>query len=175
MEMIFEPMVFTRHKLRLHALIIERQAWFSLRDMGRLMGRFFDERVANKLDGDQLRVVRMNYGGEASDVPMINESAVYALLIFHHHPEHRQLRQWLTYQVLPYLYDAPAHFAQNSPTPAVLEWQGGELNVLHWQNEPWIRLRDMPSLLPGRDQLQVRAGNWWRKVKRLWRASTCTF
>ena len=165
MEMIFEPMVFTRHTHRLHALIIERQAWFSLRDLGRLMGKFFDERIARKLDSDQLRTVPMNYYGEASEVPMISESAVYALLIYHHHPENRQLRQWLTHQVMPFLLSAPSQLRHNSPTPARLEWHGSELNVLHWQNEPWIRLRDMPSLLPGREALGGAAKNWATRMR----------
>jgi len=165
METLFEPMIFTRHKLRLHALIIERQAWFSARDLCRLMGIFFESRLTRKFDSDQLRTVHLNYYDEPTQVPMISESAVYALLIYHHHPENRQLRQWLTHQVLPYLNSASSRFTHNSPTPARLEWQGSELNVLHWQNEPWIRLRDMPSLLPGRGALGGTAKNWATRMR----------
>lgn len=45
MDALYEPLVFTRHKLPLHALIIERQAWFSALDLGRLMGMFFEQRL----------------------------------------------------------------------------------------------------------------------------------
>ncbi|OCR26548.1 phage antirepressor protein [Pseudomonas syringae] len=167
MDAIYEPLVFTRHKLPLHALIIERQAWFSARDLGRLVGMFFENRITRKLDSDQRRTVRLICYGEVQEVQMISESAVYALLIYHHHPANSQLRQWLTYDVMPILNEAPSLHTHNSPTTARLEWQGAELSVLHWQNEPWIRLRDMPSLLPGRAELQVKPGSWWKKARML--------
>src|SRR5207253_5758853 len=47
------PHVFTRHKLNLHALLLENQAWFSARDLGRLLRLFLDERALRKLDSDQ--------------------------------------------------------------------------------------------------------------------------
>jgi hypothetical protein len=28
-----------------------------------------------------------------------------------------------------------------------MEWAGGTLRLLHWRQEPWVRLRDMPGLL----------------------------
>jgi prophage antirepressor-like protein len=34
------PHVFIRHKLHLHALLIENQPWFSARDLGRLLRLF---------------------------------------------------------------------------------------------------------------------------------------
>ncbi|WP_397450944.1 Bro-N domain-containing protein [Pseudomonas sp. NA-150] len=160
MESPHQPHVFTRHKLKLHALIIERQAWFCTRDLGRLMGMFFEDRITRKLDTDQRRVVTLEYYGELKDMQMISESAVYAMLIYHHHPENFQLRRWLTYQVLPVLRESHMPTRDDGPTPGVLEWRSGELRVLHWQDEPWIRLRDMPSLLPGRGDV-ASAGGWW--------------
>lgn len=175
METVLEPLVFKRHKLHLHALLLERQAWFCARDLGRLMGVYLEDRLTRKLDADQRCTLRLRYYGEAKEVCMVSESAAYALLVHHHHPANSQLRQWLTHQVMPFLYEAPAHSRHNSPTPARLAWQGGELSVLQWQNEPWIRLRDMPNLLPGREALHIKAGSWWataRRLARLGRAST---
>lgn len=31
------PQVFTRHKLHLHALLLQNQPWFSARDLGRFL------------------------------------------------------------------------------------------------------------------------------------------
>ncbi|WP_426118391.1 BRO-N domain-containing protein [Pseudomonas sp. DSP3-2-2] len=167
MDAIYEPLVFTRHNLPLHALIIEGQAWFCARDLGRLVGMFFANRFTRKLDSDQRRTERLICYGDVKEVQMISKSAVYALLIYHHHPANSQLRQWLTYEVMPILNEAPSRHTHNTPTPARLEWQGAELSVLHWQNEPWIRLRDMPSLLPGRDESNVgTARNWWSRIMR---------
>lgn len=168
MEQPYEPMVFTRHKHKLHALLIERQAWFCLRDLGRLMGMFLEERFTRKLAPDQHRHFTLHYYSEAQDILMVSESAVYALLVYHPSPANLPLRKWLTYSVLPRLRDTPTAIRHNAPTPGVLEWQTGELNVVHWQNEPWIRLRDMPCLLPRRDEVgAVRLGGWWAGVKRM--------
>jgi len=37
---IHTPICFTRNKTRLHALLIDNQAWFCVRDLGHLMGFF---------------------------------------------------------------------------------------------------------------------------------------
>jgi hypothetical protein len=39
------------------------------------------------------------------------------------------------------------------------------LSLLHWQDEGWIRLRDMPYLLLNRTRRRVPVVKpWWRKV-----------
>lgn len=166
MEQPYEPTVFTRHKYQLHALLIDRQAWFCARDLGRMMGMFLEERFTRKLARDQRRSIPMSYFGEIKETLMVSESAVYALLVYHPNPANLPLRKWLTYSVLPRLRDASADNRHNSPSLGVLEWQTGELNVLHWQDEPWIRLKDMPSLLPGRDVAGVQSNGWWEGLKR---------
>lgn len=52
------------------------------------------ERLIRKLDTDQYRFLRLNYHGEIQDTLMVSESGVYALMIYHHIPENRNLRQW---------------------------------------------------------------------------------
>lgn len=161
MESHYEPVVFTRHELKLHALILERQAWFCLRDLGHFLGMFFEERIARKLAPDQRRHVQLRYYGEINGVLMVSESAAYALLIYHGKATHDSIRKWLTYQVLPVLHDQRIPAFNNAPTPALLEWQRGTMSVLHWQDEPWIRLRDMPCLLQLRHKV-----DWWAKIKK---------
>lgn len=172
MDPLLEPQVFTRHTLRLHALLIDSQPWLCLRDLGRLMNLFFDDRIARKLAPDQRRYVTLNRYGEAQETLMVSESGMYALLVHHGHAVHQPLRKWLNYSVLPRLREAHGREQHDRPTPGVLEWQTGELSVMHWQNERWIRLRDMPCLLPGREALEGGRGGWWQSVKArlLWKA-----
>ena len=160
MEHHYEPVVFTRHKLKLHALILERQAWFCVRDLGRFLGMFFEERVTQKLAPDQRRHIPLQYYGEIRNVLMVSESAAYALLVYHGHATHDSIRKWLTYQVLPALHEHPVPAFNNAPAQALLQWRHGTISVLHWRSEPWIRLRDMPCLL----QVRNDAG-CWRRIK----------
>lgn len=44
----FIAVVFTRHSLHLHTLLLENQPWFCARDLGRLMdGIWMSERLAS--------------------------------------------------------------------------------------------------------------------------------
>jgi len=52
-----------------------------------------------------------------------------------------------------------------------LQWPGLSVSMLHWQSEPWIRLRDMPRVLP-HAEFQASSGTepvrgaWWRAARR---------
>ncbi|UZE29875.1 BRO-N domain-containing protein [Pseudomonas asplenii] len=147
-DISFEPHLFTRHHLKLRALLLHDEAWFCARDIGRLMGIEWHERKAIKLDPDQRRTLSLQSNGGPEEHLMISESGVYAMLVYHYLPENRHLRHWLTHQVLPMLRDQPQPARTQAPSLGVLEWSGGALSLLHWRKEPWIRLRDMPQVVP---------------------------
>lgn len=159
--------LFTRHNVHLHTLLVENQAWFCANDLGRLMGKCLDEHRTRKLDADQRQMMFVSVHGSAEERLMVSESGVYALLIYHYCPEYRLLREWLTHQVVPALRDARPSRMVERPTLSVLDWPKMSLCMLHWQDEPWIRLRDMPCVLA--DDPFNQRGSWWRKVSRLLR------
>lgn len=74
---------------------------------------------------------------------MLSESGVYALLVYHYVPGNRLLREWLTHQVVPALRDAEHLGHSDRPLLSLLDWPEMSLSLLHWQDESWIRLRDM--------------------------------
>ncbi|MHC8302726.1 BRO-N domain-containing protein [Pseudomonas sp. ZS1P83] len=161
------PQVFTRHKLHLHALLIENQPWFSARDLGRLLRLYLDDRAVRKLDPDQRQSAQMLIHGSIQNILLISESGVYALLVYHYCPEYRGLREWLTHEVVPTLRDVQQHTSTERPQLSLLNWPDMSLSLLHWNNQPWIRLQDVPQLLPTDEQAQ-RAVNvpWWKKASR---------
>lgn len=168
----FNPTIFTRHNLHLHALLLENQPWFCARDIGRLMGVHLSDRMVSKLDKDQHRFLWIEYYRQPDKQLMLSESGVYALLVYHYVPSNRLLREWLTHQVVPALRDAA--YSENSDRPMLsfLNWPEKSVSLLHWHDESWIRLRDMPYLL--QDQPQRRATvakTWWRKAAQLFLSS----
>ncbi|WP_212626751.1 Bro-N domain-containing protein [Pseudomonas sp. PP3] len=166
------PTTFTRHNLYLHALLLEDQPWFCARDIGRLMGVHLSDRIVSKLDKDQRRVLWIEYFRRPEKQLMLSESGVYALLVYHYVPGNRLLREWLTHQVVPALRDAEQTENLDRPLLSLLDWPEMSLSMLHWQDEGWIRLRDMPYLL--HDQPQRRATvlkPWWRKVAGVFQSS----
>jgi prophage antirepressor-like protein len=159
------PTLFTRHKSHLHAILVENQAWFCAHELGRLMGKYLDERMLRKLDADQRQIMCVQTYDTAAEHLMVSESGVYALLVYHYCPEYRLLREWLTHQVVPALRDARPVRSVERPMLSVLSWPQMSLSMLHWQDEPWIRLRDMPCLLA--DDPFHHKESWWRRVSRL--------
>ena len=161
------PAVFTRHNVNLHALLLENQAWFSASDLGRLMSKHLDERMTRKLDPDQRRMMLVHVHGLTEERLMLSESGVYALLVYHYCPEYRLLREWITHQVVPTLRDERYSHKVERPTLSVLDWPKMSLCMLHWQDEPWIRLRDMPAVLV--DDPFSQHESWWRRASRILR------
>ena len=165
----YTPTIFTRHNLYLHALLLENQPWFCARDIGRLMGVHLSDRMASKLDKDQRRVLWVEYFRQPEKQLMLSESGVYALLVYHYVPGNRLLREWLTHQVVPALRDAEQSGSSDRPILSLLDWPEMSLSLLHWQDEGWIRLRDMPYWLHDKTQRQATVAKpWWQRVRKLW-------
>lgn len=166
----FMAVVFTRHNLQLHTLLLENQPWFCALDLGRLMGWHLNERTTRKLDEDQTRTVKLLFQGQLKEMLMISESGAYALLIYHYVPGNRLLRRWLTHEVIPSLRDQRHPRTMERPLLSMLDWPEMSLNMLHWQDEGWIRLRDMPYLLVNRTTRRERTRTpWWRKLIQIFR------
>jgi prophage antirepressor-like protein len=97
---------------------------------------------------------------------MVSESGIYAILVHHCHAENRELRRWVTHEVVPCLREGTS---LNADVPSLSQLQWPELSacLLNWQAEPWIRLRDMPRLLPlGQlppDSARSTRMPWWRQ------------
>ena len=159
------PHVFTRHKLHLHALLLENQPWFSARDLGRLIRLYIDERTLRKLDPDQSQTARMLIHGNLENTLLISESGVYALLVYHYCPEYRSLREWLTHDVVPALRDAKQPTSTERPVLSLLNWPEMSLSLLHWNNQPWIRLEDVPLVLPDQEAPKASLNRpWWKRA-----------
>jgi prophage antirepressor-like protein len=168
----YAPTVFTRHNLPLHTLLLENQPWFCARDIGRLMGVHLSDRMVHKLDKDQRRVLCIEYYRQPEKQLMLSESGVYALLVYHYVPGNRLLREWLTHQVVSALRDAEQSESSDRPMLSLLDWPEMSLSLLHWQNEGWIRLRDMPYLLHDQPQRRAKVVKpWWRKVAQVFQSS----
>lgn len=165
----YAPTVFTRQNLPLHSLLLENQPWFCARDLGRLMGWYLDERTTRKLDDDQRRTLKLLFHGQPEEMLMVSESGAYALLVYHYTPSNRLLRSWLTHEVVPALRDERQPRAVERPLLSMLDWPQMSLSLLHWQDEGWIRLRDMPYLLVSKTNSASTKTPLWRRLTQAFR------
>jgi prophage antirepressor-like protein len=167
-ETYLKPYIFTRHKLPLHALLIQNQPWFCARDLSRLLHIHLNERMPRKLDHDQYQTRKTLIHNQIENALLISESGIYALLVYHYCPEYRSLREWLTHQVIPTLRDAQHPTTSERPHLSLLSWPNMTLSLLHWNNQPWIRLQDVPHMVTEREQANRTVVNsWWRKALQL--------
>lgn len=166
-ENYLTPHAFTRHKLHLHALLLQNQPWFSARDLSRLLRIHLNDRQLRKLDPDQHQTARVLIYGIIENTLLISESGVYALLVYHYCPEYRALREWLTHEVIPTLRDAQHPTTTERPQLSLLSWPQMSLSLLHWNNQPWIRLQDVPQMMNERAQARcLTVGSWWKRASR---------
>ncbi|MFK9084467.1 Bro-N domain-containing protein [Pseudomonas neuropathica] len=172
MSDLHEPTVFTRHNLSLHALLLENQAWFCAQDIGRLMGVHLSDRMVSKLGKDQRRILWIDYFRQPEKQLMLSESGVYAMLVYHYVPGNRLLREWLNHLVVPALRDAEPSPNTDRSMLSLLDWPEMSLSLLHWQNEGWIRLRDMPYVMHDPMQRRVPVVKpWWRRLAQMFQSS----
>ena len=162
------PHIFTRHKLHLHALLLQNQPWFSARDLGRLLRIHLNDRQLRKLDPDQYQTTQTLIYGHIENTLLISESGVYAMLVYHYCPVYRALREWLTHQVVPALRDAQHLSTTERPQLSLLNWPEMSLSLLHWNNQPWIRLQDVPQMLPDQETSKpVISAPWWKRAAKM--------
>lgn len=140
---IHDP-VFTRHNPYQRA-----------RYLGRLMGLYLNDRKVSKLDEDQRQTLEIRYHGQPENMLVLSESGVYALLVYYYAPGHRLLREWQTHQVVPTLRDGHQSSFNDRSMLSLLDWPEMSLSLLHWQNEGWILLRDMPYILLNRTRRRL--------------------
>lgn len=106
----YETRHFIRHGRLLRATLVGDEPWFAARDLGRLLGISSNVRMNEGLDPDQWRSGLIKCGrGLVEEQMLISESGGYDLLLRRfYHPENRNLRRWLTHEVIPELRAARA-------------------------------------------------------------------
>jgi prophage antirepressor-like protein len=145
-DAILIPAFFIRHRRQLRAFLLDDQAWFVARDLGRLMNHPIETRVQHNLDDDQRQQAWVRgANGDYEKVLLLSESGVYATLIHYYHPENRCIRQWITQEVVPALRDQHRH-DHHQPRRESLHGPTQALTVLHWQGVVWVPYRQWPQL-----------------------------
>ncbi|WP_258197875.1 hypothetical protein [Pseudomonas capeferrum] len=109
---------------------------------------------------------------------MVSESGAYTLLAHHHIPENRHLCWWLAHEVVTVLRDGQANWKDDAPRLGQMCWSGKRTaTLLYWQNEPWVRLRDMPVMMAGKvvepGPLEKRKMSWREFAQRALRVHGC--
>lgn len=75
--------------------------WFVLKDVCDALSLTDTNKVAERLDADDLTRTKLVSGGQERDMYVINESGLYTILLRSNKPEAKPFRKWVTSEVLP--------------------------------------------------------------------------
>ena len=84
--------------------IIERdgELWFVFKDLCRVLRCEDSSRKFKTFDADERNIVRLNDSlGRENRLRLINESALWAMLINSHSPEASRFKKWFVYKAIP--------------------------------------------------------------------------
>lgn len=140
MEEVFYPTVFLRYRRALRGILIDNQPGLVAHDLDCLVHERVEHYVINRLDEDLRRQVRLITSSGEETVWVINDFGAFHVL--YHNPEHRELRQCLTNEVLPALRDQ-ALLAADSPRCLLAKGEGKPMTLL----DLWITLTQMPQMM----------------------------
>lgn len=110
------PFEYESHQIR--TLVIEAEPWFVAVDICKVLGILESNKALLKLDDDEKeKAPRIKFGVPGgSDVWMVNESGLYALIMRSNKPEAKAFRKWVTSEVLPTIRKQGAYVAPSLHT-----------------------------------------------------------
>lgn len=92
------------------------ETWWVLKDVCGVLGIADTNKIAKRLDGDDLTRIRFVSGGQNREMYSVNESGLYDVILRSDKPEARAFKRWVTHEVLPAIRKHGAYM-----TPQVIE------------------------------------------------------
>ena len=157
------PLYFFHKHRTLRALLLDDQVWFVLDDLRRLIGHPSCERLARRLEDDQLctQWLRLDDGGSLERL-VVSESGAYALLFHFAHADLGGLRRWISTQVVP---EVRCRGGDGGPRQLCLSWGRQGVRVLDWQGQLWVNMAELPRVVRGSAEARAGWREWARRLR----------
>jgi prophage antirepressor-like protein len=133
------PLYFFHKHRTLRALLLDDQVWFVLDDLRRLIGHASCERLARRLEDDQLckQWLRLDDGGSLE-------------------------RRWISTQVVP---EVRCQGGDGGPRQLCLSWGRQGVRVLDWQGQLWVNMAELPRVVRGSAEARAGWREWARRLR----------
>lgn len=96
------------------------EPWFALKDVCGVLGLSDTNKVAERLDTDELTRTKIVSGGQGREVYIINESGLYNVILRSDKPEAKPFRKWVTSEVLPTIRKHGAYMTPETLQEAIM-------------------------------------------------------
>lgn len=96
-----ELQIFSYKAMEIRVIMIQGEPWWILKDACDVLNLSDTNKVAERLDEDELTRVKFVSGGQTREMYAVNEAGLYNVILRSEKPEAKQFKRWLTHEALP--------------------------------------------------------------------------
>lgn len=115
-----ELQIFKYEQNEIRTIQKDGEPWFVLKDVCNILCLSDTNRVAERLDADELTRTKLVSGGQEREMYIINESGLYNVILRSDKPEAKPFRKWVTSEVLPSIRKHGAYMTPETLEAAIL-------------------------------------------------------
>lgn len=115
-----ELQVFSYNNTEIRTVQKDGEVWWVLKDVCDVLELSNTNRVAERLEADELTLLKLISGGQNREMICINESGLYNVLIRSDKPAAVPFRRWVTHEVLPSIRKHGAYMTPDTLEKALL-------------------------------------------------------
>jgi prophage antirepressor-like protein len=112
-----ELQIFTYESNDVRIIWKDKLPWWVLKDVCVALGLSDTNKVAERLDEDELTRIKLMSGGQYREMYVINESGLYNVIFRSEKPEAKEFKRWITHEVLPSIRKTGGYTAKKSRAP----------------------------------------------------------
>lgn len=120
--------IFSYEGRQIRTIQQDGEPWWVLKDVCDALGLSDTNKVAERLDADELTRIKFVSGGQAREMYAVNESGLYNVILRSDKPEAKNFKRWITHEVLPQIRRHGAYITTD------------KLEELMNDPDAWIRL-----------------------------------
>jgi len=100
-EAMNELRIFNYNSAEVRTVLKDGEPWFVLKDVCGVLELSDTNRVAERLDDDELTRIKLVSGGQTREMYAVNEPGLYKVILRSDKPEAKAFQRWVTHEVLP--------------------------------------------------------------------------
>jgi len=93
--------IFNYEGNEVRTVTVNNEPWWVLKDVCDVLGLSDTNKVAERLEVDELTRIKFVSGGQTREMLCVNEPGLYSVILRSDKPEAKKFKRWVTHEVLP--------------------------------------------------------------------------
>ena len=116
-----ELQIFNYGENEVRTMMKDGEPWFALKDVCDVLGLSDTNKVAERLDADELTRIKFVSGGQTREMYAVNESGLYNVILRSDKPEAKIFKRWITHEVIPSIRKHGAYMTMDTIEKVLLD------------------------------------------------------